>query len=524
MPKLEITQLTSSVSGGAIGYQSQLPDTGGGAIAQSLINAGSKLSGIANKLIDIKVKNEVAEAGLAATLGLNKLSVDLGNQGHAAVEAGFDPGAQEIFKQISPNMSPAAAQSFKTKWNTLVAQNYISAKSAGITRDQAHEVGKALTILDGFSRGITIDDAGNRVGVDPDVALSEGVGLIDGLLTSNAIDGKQHAKMTIKFKRDISVGAVTRWITQNAGSFKTMGLLQKEIVEGNISDPVVAKHWAGLGPKAQEAIRIKLRTARRNLAAASDRADKEINLKAEGEAANAKLKFHDLFKEPYSQERTNKLNQILKYLGTLVSSNPSANIITRSEYATMQALVRTGGESGQRIPHEYERWQYNVTTGRATESQIWAAKGLTTEDKNELVNKLDAHKDRAVDRALNILKTEEAFIPKGLSRLNIQELTRQQARVANQFYRARSTALKEKKAFDAEGVMIDLIDKYKKTLSQDATKLLEEQQSSLSDLGISNWDEYHAYINQNRRRLSSDAGNKLRRAANVVFGPERRQR
>ena len=123
MPRFEITQVNKPASIVPLGYQSQLPDTGGGAIANALMNAGNRLLPIAEKMLVEDMNRSISILGVRALKDLNNLEKGLkGDPDFTTHVEQYGMGVEALRKEYQGSVNTAVWKRFQPKFQEMSAK------------------------------------------------------------------------------------------------------------------------------------------------------------------------------------------------------------------------------------------------------------------------------------------------------------------------------------------------------------------------------------------------------------------
>ena len=123
MPRFEITQVNKPASIVPLGYQSQLPDTGGGAIANALMNAGNRLLPIAEKMLVEDMNRSISILGIRALKDLNDLEKGLKSDPDFTTHVEqYGMGVEALRKEYQNSVNTAVWKRFQPKFQEMSAK------------------------------------------------------------------------------------------------------------------------------------------------------------------------------------------------------------------------------------------------------------------------------------------------------------------------------------------------------------------------------------------------------------------
>ncbi len=255
MPKFEITQLRSPAAGQPLGYQSNLPDVGGAAIANAIGNAGNTLFKIAEKAIAAETAESVSTAVGQATTELAALGAakDLKTMGITEAVPEYQRRAKEVYGRLSGALSPGARNAFNRQWSQMAAQ-------AGVTFT-GNVINRSIQVTDGQN----IKNLDKRIiaasnGKFTLRELSDGVESVLQLMHAGTLLAPVAEKRIIAFRTRFAKQAIVGVINRSTTTDSLNGIKNLLKDDGKELKGDLSTHWKSLDAEDRRTIYSKALT------------------------------------------------------------------------------------------------------------------------------------------------------------------------------------------------------------------------------------------------------------------------
>ena len=512
MPKLNISQLQQAAPAQVNAPLKVPTDDGSAALGQALVNAGNQFGKIGAQIAQQQITADVAEAETSALLGLSALKTRLSKEGTASVMANFDVEAELLKESLLENMSPGARQKFLPAFNRSYAQSRIGAMSDGLKVDHQRSIARGREALDKLSRGnVGTED------LDFGAAKNIGTKLVQGLVSTGALDADKGQKMRTKFLDETAKNHVLGHIGKNATSIAELRSVQKELASEQFRDPELQRSYNRLSETEQFSVRSRLRREMSDLLAIEKVAAKNDDDNAQMQANSIKIAHNELLGTPPSADRTKKLLANLTKLKRLFAINPDG-ITTRAELSTMEAQIREGRAPGQHDPDVYRKAAARARLGTLPPSELLRIEeGLTPKDRATLTQMNNSGETAAMQDAKEFLNTHPAFVPSG-GRLQKDQITKDQAVILNRLKTMEMDAIEKGETFDARKAARELMRDY--VANQEPAVREGNARALLREHSITKMEHVEPYIRANRdgsNAISTDTMNRIRAAAQLIL-------
>lgn len=249
MPKFEITQLRSPAAGQPLGYQSNLPDVGGAAIANAVGNVGNTLFKIAEKAIAAETAESVSTAVGQATTELAALGAakDLKTMGITEAVPEYQRRAKELYGRLSGALSPGARNAFNRQWSQMAAQ-------AGVTFT-GNVVNRSIQATDGQN----IKNLDKRIiaasnGIFTLRSMSDGEESVRQIQVAGVIGAPVAEKRIIAFRTRFAKQAIVGVINRSTTIDSLNGIKNLLKDDGKELKGDLSKHWKSLDAEDRRTI------------------------------------------------------------------------------------------------------------------------------------------------------------------------------------------------------------------------------------------------------------------------------
>ena len=512
MPKLNISQLQQAAPAQVNAPLKVPTDDGSAALGQALVNAGNQFGKIGAQIAQQQITADVAEAETSALLGLSALKTRLSKEGTASVMANFDVEAELLKESLLENMSPGARQKFLPAFNRSYAQSRIGAMSDGLKVDHQRSIARGREALDKLSRGNVGTD-----NLDFGAAKNIGTKLVQGLVSTGALDADKGQKMHTKFLDETAKNHVLGHIGKNAISIAQLRSVQKELASEQFRDPELQRSYNRLSETEQFSVRSRLRREMSDLLAIEKVAAKNDDDNEQMQANSIKITHNELLGQPPSADRTERLLANLSKLKQLFGINPEG-ITTRAELSTMEAQIREGRAPGQHDPEVFNRAAAQARLGLLPPKALLNIReGLTLNDRATLTRMNSSGETDAMRSAREFLNTHPAFVPSG-GRLQKDQITRDQAVILNRLKIMEMEAIDAGTAFNARKEARELMRDY--VANQEPTVRDGNARALLREHSITKMEQVEPYIRANRggpNAISTDTMDRIRAAAQLIL-------